>query len=325
MMKNFLKYGFITLGVLLLLTGLVWGSGYLWSYRLTDLAEIPGAATLVPEGEVELGRTVQAQAELVLPVRASIEKAVAEAGKGSVLVGTPQVRRGAWRWSTQVWHVTAEVRPFRPGAVEPGALTVELDETSKNKGALLDVIVLPGFTAAPVKVEPGTELQLAGAAELGGKLDASGWYWLLLLIPAAAVIWFVWFRRGRAAGELPPWERALQALHSLRSGLASHEIPVEAGFARLTDLVRGYLEQRFEIPASTRTTPEFLADMDRSASPLPKEQRPFLREFMTAADQVKFAKAPPDDRALNDALAKAEQLVESTRIRPEDEAEGRSK
>ena len=235
------------------------------------------------------------------------------------------MRRGAWRWSTQVWHVTAEVRPFRPGAVEPGALTVELDETSKNKGALLDVIVLPGFTAAPVKVEPGTELQLAGAAELGGKLDASGWYWLLLLIPAAAVIWFVWFRRGRAAGELPPWERALQALHSLRSGLASHEIPVEAGFARLTDLVRGYLEQRFEIPASTRTTPEFLADMDRGASPLPKEQRPFLQEFMTAADQVKFAKAPPDDRALNDALAKAEQLVESTRIRPEDEAEGRSK
>ena len=31
MMKNFLKYGFITLGVLLLLAGLVWGSGYLWS------------------------------------------------------------------------------------------------------------------------------------------------------------------------------------------------------------------------------------------------------------------------------------------------------
>ena len=54
MMKNFLKYGFITLGVLLLLAGLVWGSGYLWSYRLTELAEIPGAATLVPEGEVEL-------------------------------------------------------------------------------------------------------------------------------------------------------------------------------------------------------------------------------------------------------------------------------
>ena len=40
---------------------------------------------------------------------------------------------------------------------------------------------------------------------------------------------------------------------------------------------------------------------------------------------MKFATAPPDDRALNDALAKAEQLVESTRIRPEDEAEGRSK
>lgn len=325
MMKNFLKYGFITLGVLLLLAGLVWGSGYLWSYRLAGPVSVPGAATLAPEGEVALGGTVRAEAEFVLPVRASIEKAVAEAGKGSVLVGTPQVRRGAWRWSTQVWHVTAEVRPFRPGAVEPGAITVELDDASKAGGAQIDAVVLPGFTAAPVKVEPGTELKLAGAAELGGRLDASGWYWLLLLIPAAAVIWFVWFRRGGAAGELPPWERALQALHSLRSGLASHEIPLETGFARLTDLVRGYLEQRFEIPASTRTTPEFLADMDRGASPLPKEQRPFLREFMTAADQVKFAKAPPDDRALNDALAKAEQLVESTRIRPEDEAEGRSK
>lgn len=325
MMKNFLKYGFITLGALLLLAVLVWGSGYLWSYRLTGLAEIPGAATLIPEGEAELGRTVQARTELVLPVRASIEKAVAEAGKGSVLVGAPQVRRGAWRWSTQVWHVTVEVRPFRPGTVEPGALTVELDGTSKARGALLDVIVLPGFTAAPAKVEPGTELKLAGEAEVNGRLDVSGWYWLLLLIPAAAVIWFVWFRRKGTSGELPPWERALLALQSLRSGLASHEIPLETGFARLTDLVRGYLELRFEIPASTRTTPEFLEDMERGTSPLPQEQRPFLREFMTAADQVKFAKAPPDDRALNEALAKAEQLVESTRIRPEDEAEGRSK
>ena len=115
------------------------------------------------------------------------------------------------------------------------------------------------------------------------------------------------------------------ALHALRGELRDHRIPLETGFVRLTDLVRSYLETRFEIPASTRTTPEFLAELNSRTSPLPEAQRPFLRDFMTAADQVKFAKAPPSGELLDDALSRAEELVESTRIRPEDEAEGRSK
>ena len=41
-----------------------------------------------------------------------------------------------------------------------------------------------------------------------------------------------------------------------------------------------------------------------------------------AADQVKFAKAPPDTTLLNDALSRAEELIESTRITPEGEEGG---
>ena len=47
-------------------------------------------------------------------------------------------------------------------------------------------------------------------------------------------------------------------------------------------------------------------------NPLPEEQRPFLSDFLCTADQVKFAKAPPDMLLLNQAIDHAEKLVYST-------------
>jgi len=99
----------------------------------------------------------------------------------------------------------------------------------------------------------------------------------------------------------------------LKTGLASGDVRPEQGYIRLTDLVRSYLEERYGIPVSTRTTPEFLADVNGPDSPLPKEERPFLREFLEAADRVKFAALAPDPELLSAALEKAAALVEATR------------
>ena len=323
-MKRLLLYSGATVAAVIVLAVLVVGSGYLYSLRLTAPAEVPGIATLVPAEGIHLGSTVRASVELELPLFRRENKVVAEPGDGATLVGEPEIDRGSWRWSRQVWRIAAELRPFRPGTVQPGVLTLELSPEKSGGEPVLFTVTIPDFSAGAAKVAPNAELQLADAVTVT-KSAVSNRLWWLLLIPAALLIWFLWRRRRKRAPELPPWERAMLALHALRGELRDHRIPLETGFVRLTDLVRSYLETRFEIPASTRTTPEFLAELNSRTSPLPEAQRPFLRDFMTAADQVKFAKAPPSGELLDDALSRAEELVESTRIRPEESVGGGEK
>ena len=85
--------------------------------------------------------------------------------------------------------------------------------------------------------------------------------------------------------------------------------------------MRGYLEARFALPASSRTTPEFLAGLDRDGTPLDRSDRAFLRDFMNEADLVKFARADASCDALVSAIGKAETLVENTT--PHEEPEKR--
>ena len=76
--------------------------------------------------------------------------------------------------------------------------------------------------------------------------------------------------------------------------------------------MRHYLEKRFHLPATRRTTAEFLGNLQNAASPLNGRSREFLHIFMQAADLVKFARAAADTAMLADAAARAEELVKST-------------
>ncbi len=323
-MRRFLFYTGRGATAAVVLAAVVAGSGYLYSFRLTGPVEVPGIAVLDPSEGIALGTAVRSSVEFQLPLRRRLTRVVAEPGDGSTLVGEPAIKRGRWKWARQVWRISAELRPFRPGTVQPGVLTLEVSPAKSGGEPELFTVTIPDFSAGALKVAPNAELQLADAVAVT-KSPVSNRLWWLLVIPAALLIWFLWRHRRERVPELPPWERAILALHALREELRDHRIPLETGFVRLTDLVRSYLETRFEIPASTRTTPEFLADLNSRTSPLPEAQQPFLQEFMTAADQVKFAKAPPSGEMLDDALSRAEELVESTRIRPEEIAGGGEK
>ena len=50
-----------------------------------------------------------------------------------------------------------------------------------------------------------------------------------------------------------------------------------------------------------------------TGSELPESERPFLREFLEAADRVKFAALAPEAGLLEQAIESARKLVESTR------------
>lgn len=162
-MKRLLLYSGATVAAVIVLAVLVVGSGYLYSLRLTAPAEVPGIATLAPAEGIQLGSTVRASVELELPLFRRVNKVVAEPGDGSTLVGEPEIDRGGWRWSRQGWRIAAELRPFRPGTVQPGVLTLELSPEKSGGEPVLFTVTIPDFSAGAAKVAPNAELQLADA------------------------------------------------------------------------------------------------------------------------------------------------------------------
>lgn len=84
----------------------------------------------------------------------------------------------------------------------------------------------------------------------------------------------------------------------------------KAYHSRITDLLRGYIEARYDIRAMERTTDELMAALRVSAMDQP--QRTSLENMLRLADLVKFAKAAPSPAENEQMVASAIQFVEHT-------------
>ena len=94
-------------------------------------------------------------------------------------------------------------------------------------------------------------------------------------------------RRNRAARVLLPHEMALQRLEEL-SALMQPARAREFSIAA-SDIVRLYVEQRFRVTATRRTTEEFLRDLLGGSDAALARHQGLLGEFLHQCDIVKFA------------------------------------
>ena len=297
---------------------------------------IPGAATVIywhgvrvnapvqdltgivitPPGDSRLGDLVTASVLLKLPWHRRPVEAAAEVGKGATMLSDPSIVRQQWGIGYSVWKIAVEMRPYRTGLIPPGKLDVKFNRYDEKSTDLGMDFRLPEFNVLPLENAKGGELLVASRLPDPGiaqkkTLWIAGLVILALLV--VAILYCIFRKHKEGPVVLAPWETALLELAELRIGFRQGRIEVETCFVKLTDVVRQYLEKRFRINAPQQTTYEFLAELNKPDGALPENQRPFLREFMTAADLVKFAKLPPDEHTLSVALDKAEALVAETR------------
>jgi hypothetical protein len=94
-------------------------------------------------------------------------------------------------------------------------------------------------------------------------------------------------RRRRPAQTPSPFEVALQRLEGIRA-LMQPESAREFCTA-VSDIVRSYIEQRFDLTATHRTTEEFLRDLREFPHAALARHRALLSEFLHQCDLVKFA------------------------------------
>jgi hypothetical protein len=109
---------------------------------------------------------------------------------------------------------------------------------------------------------------------------------------------------------LPPHELALKKLDALRQKNRIAAGQVKEHYAELTDILREYLEKRFEIPALESTTHETVQALQGLEFPNPLIAP--LQQLLEQADLAKFARSIPEESFYESSFSLARQLILDT-------------
>ena len=166
--------------------------------------------------------------------------------------------------------------------------------------------------------KPKTDIRnVKGALGLKRRWGWLGWV-LVFFITLAGGIYFWWLKKQRLQAadraeepKLSPEDQALFELNRLFDSDLIRRGKMKEYFLEMSEILRRYLERRFEISAIESTTSEILRDL--KSREIPPSLREKIQNVLESTDFVKFAKwkpAPPEIIRINQ-LAKA--LVEEAR------------
>jgi hypothetical protein len=149
------------------------------------------------------------------------------------------------------------------------------------------------------------------------------WYvWTIaLIIAGAGTIPFLLKRKKNEeilAYRRPAHEIAYEALEALKKKEYLKHGQTKNYYIELSDIVRRYLENRFNLHAPEMTTEEFLNAV-RQDKALSYEHKSLLRDFLSHCDLVKFAKYQPPQEEANLSFESAKRLVDQTKQEVEQE------
>ena len=131
------------------------------------------------------------------------------------------------------------------------------------------------------------------------------WLWalaLLLIIPI--VIYFL--KRTGILKTTPPWEKALSKLEKLDPN--SSPVPF---YSKLTDILKQYTSERYEIRARSKTSAEFVEILQKLPH-IPDEHLNNLPNFAHLVDEVKFADFKPDQELAPNSLELIRSFIKAT-------------
>lgn len=214
---------------------------------------------------------------------------------------------------------------FEPGFFTIPPVEIELNDQTylTNELALFVNTVEVDTSKGIVDIKPKYEVDYS-FSEM-----ASDWfktYWMYLSIGALVVALFLLFRYLRNRKQPEPETEApkipahITALEVLTRLLLEEEWKTENKkeyYSSMTDTVRRYLEERFNIFALEQTTREIIHDLKNAD--ISDEDKVFLKKILNQADMVKFAKFNPADEDGYISLKQSIEFVERTKKSEEDQ------
>ena len=213
----------------------------------------------------------------------------------------------------------ADTRSPAPGA-SPVTDAKPKTETVTTEPIKVTVRATSAVATSPVDLQ---RIKRLDPVELPTAWDR--WWWTAPLIALTVLVMMALLvrrsrrRRAETVVVIPAHEWARQRIAALISENLIGRGLVQEFYYRISDIVRGYIERRFDLSAPEMTSEEFLAATadDRRFG---ADMRLELNRFLIACDMVKYARYEPGREEPEAVLCAAGEFVERTRERPEEAA-----
>jgi hypothetical protein len=125
-----------------------------------------------------------------------------------------------------------------------------------------------------------------------------------------------WWLRNRARRPKPvrgPRDRALDALAQIEREMETMT-PYQFSIA-VSDILRGYVTEQYQLPVTRQTSVEFLSMLARS-SPFSADETSLLEDFLGRCDLIKFARYDATTQDSQLLLEEATRFVKGARLEP---------
>lgn len=212
------------------------------------------------------------------------------------------------------------LEPFLSGTFPIPAFTFEFTDVNspdKKKNELttepidIEVTSLLGEQRAELNIE-----DIEGVVEIPRE-PSFWWLWVLGVIAIAFASGFWLYLRRKRVKELITIFRPAHEIAYERLRILVEEDLVGVGrlkefYERISNILRHYIEHRFDLRAPERTTEEFLLEL-ADADVLSVFDKERLGEFLTHCDLVKFARHEPTTEQIQKTFALARDFIDKTK------------
>jgi hypothetical protein len=142
------------------------------------------------------------------------------------------------------------------------------------------------------------------------------WLSIAAVIIIIAIIGYLLWKKKNAPVEVvrifkPAHQLAFEKLHDLLAQNLLNQGKIKLFYIGISNVLRYYIEHRFNINAPDRTTEEFLAELT-SANTLSMTDKDHLGEFMHHCDLVKFAKHDPSSEDNDKTIRIVKDFIDKT-------------
>ncbi|MDB5115562.1 MAG: hypothetical protein JWQ79_1054 [Mucilaginibacter sp.] len=140
------------------------------------------------------------------------------------------------------------------------------------------------------------------------------WVWVVIgLVIVGLIVWLIYYLKSRPKNEpvikivkpvIPIHTIAINKLRELRAKKLWQQNEVKQYYIEISDIIREYLEKRYDIKTQEKTTDEILTSL--KYRDITDEYSNVLNQVLTLSDLVKFAKEKPspveNEQSIDDAI-----------------------
>ena len=303
------------IGLSLLLILLVAGGLAAWGWQ-RDFEPAIQSADLEPL-EAHIGDDVRAVLLIKVPWQGDLRKdSGLDKVEGLDLADDPKVDAALSGIGTKTIRYSFIMHPYQLGEFKELKGKLIFHKLPKDQVKELE-FELPALEVKGRLAEDADEtLSLAGSYLRLDELEAvTSSFWIYVVIGIVMMTVFIGILIGLATWKQPeppppdPWITAENRIRALEEALPMKADPF---FTQLSNTLRVYLEDAYQVKAAEQTTPEFLRSLDRGELDLTTEQRHMLRDFLANADLIKFAKDEASEEQMHDCLKDSRDFVKDT-------------